>query len=92
MEDIVQRSLEVNEQKDARAESLRNQKWDGLNHAIERTTSKLKKVVRRSSMLATTPFRKADSTTVWKKMARRNSASGPTMPKDTADAVAARSA
>lgn len=56
MEDIVQRSLQVNEDKDLRAESLRNKKWDGLKYGFERTTSKMKKVVKKTTKFATTPF------------------------------------
>ena len=50
IEDIITRSLQVREEREARAESIKNKKWDGLHQAIESTTRKFKKVARRGSL------------------------------------------
>lgn len=57
MNEIVGATLQVLECKQSREESIRNMKWDGVNAAIENTTRTLKKVARRSSLLAAAPIK-----------------------------------
>jgi hypothetical protein len=61
MEEIVTCALQANQVKHSRMESIRNMKWDGFHHAIETTTRTLKKVARRSSLLASVPLRRRAS-------------------------------
>lgn len=51
MIEIVGRTLEVLKTKEHRSDSYRNRKWDGINQAIETTTSTIRKAARRSSLL-----------------------------------------
>ena len=58
MTEIVGATLEVLKDKQNREESIKSKKWDGVNAAIENTTRTMKKVARRSSLIATAPVRR----------------------------------
>ena len=58
MTEIVGATMEVIKDKQNREESIRSKKWDGVNAAIENTTRTMKKVARRSSLIATAPVRR----------------------------------
>lgn len=77
MTDIVGATLEVLKDKQNREESIKSKKWDGVNAAIENTTRTMKKVARRSSLIATAPVRR---------MNRRGSLASTTVEIPTATA------
>jgi hypothetical protein len=57
MNEIVGGTLKAINDKQSRADSIRNKRWDGLQEVIETTTQTFKKVARKSSLLASAPAR-----------------------------------
>jgi hypothetical protein len=57
MNEIVGGTIKAMNDKQSRADSIRNKRWDGLQEVIETTTRTFKKVARRSSLLASAPVR-----------------------------------
>jgi hypothetical protein len=48
---LMERTLEVAKDKTSRQDSIRNRKWDAIHATIEKTTRKIRKAGRRSSLL-----------------------------------------